>query len=89
MSATHFLFPHQPNPLLTPVYANSVLAVLNSRRSLMDKGIHSLDTGSFGMKADERDAGRRPPSYRISRSPFPARVSALPLKQTLSRLLST
>ena len=89
MYVKYFLFSHQSNSLMPPVYANSVLAVLNSRRSLMDKGIHSLDTGSFGMKADERDAGRRPPSYRISRSPFPARVSALPLKQTLSRLLST
>ena len=72
MSATHFLFPHQPNPHLTPVYANSVLAVLNSRRSLMDKGMDRADTGSFGMKvADPREPARpvsRPLSYRTPRA---------------------
>ncbi|KAI0763291.1 hypothetical protein BD413DRAFT_210719 [Trametes elegans] len=34
----------------TKMYANSLLAVLNSRRSLIDKGLEGFETGSFGMK---------------------------------------
>ncbi|KAI0636270.1 hypothetical protein C8Q77DRAFT_636208 [Trametes polyzona] len=34
----------------TKMYANSLLAVLNSRRSLIDKGLEGFETGSFGLK---------------------------------------
>ncbi|KAI0363644.1 hypothetical protein BV20DRAFT_903986, partial [Pilatotrama ljubarskyi] len=32
------------------MYANSLLAVLNSRRSLLDRGMEGFETGSFGLK---------------------------------------
>ncbi|KAI0763282.1 hypothetical protein BD413DRAFT_210368 [Trametes elegans] len=34
----------------TKMYANSLLAVLNSRRGIIDKGMAGYDTGSFGLK---------------------------------------
>ncbi|KAI0709799.1 hypothetical protein C8Q76DRAFT_81068 [Earliella scabrosa] len=41
------------NMLSTRTYANSVLAVLNSRRSLNDRGAFGVDAGTFGMCAFE------------------------------------
>ncbi|KAM5544655.1 hypothetical protein V8D89_001553 [Ganoderma adspersum] len=32
------------------MYANSLLAVLNARRSLLDRGLEGFETGSFGLK---------------------------------------
>ncbi|KAI0694309.1 hypothetical protein C8T65DRAFT_666988 [Cerioporus squamosus] len=32
------------------MYANSLLAVLNARRSLLDRGMEGFETGSFGLK---------------------------------------
>ncbi|EIW57916.1 uncharacterized protein TRAVEDRAFT_48939 [Trametes versicolor FP-101664 SS1] len=38
------------------LYANSLLAVLNSRRALVDRDMEGFDTGSFGMRVvDARD----------------------------------
>ncbi|KAI0709723.1 hypothetical protein C8Q76DRAFT_798523 [Earliella scabrosa] len=34
----------------TKMYANSLLAVVNSRRSIIDKGLEGFETGSFGLK---------------------------------------
>ncbi|KAI0667886.1 hypothetical protein C8Q78DRAFT_1081767 [Trametes maxima] len=34
----------------TKMYANSLLAVLNSRRGILDKGMSGYDTGSFGLQ---------------------------------------
>ncbi|KAI0363648.1 hypothetical protein BV20DRAFT_975436 [Pilatotrama ljubarskyi] len=43
----------------TKMYANSLLAVLNSRRSIVDKGMEGFETGSFGLKVlDPRDLQR-------------------------------
>ncbi|CDO75063.1 hypothetical protein BN946_scf184605.g4 [Trametes cinnabarina] len=37
----------------TKMYSNSLLAVLNSRRSLVDKGMEGFETGSFGLRVIE------------------------------------
>ncbi|KAI0636247.1 hypothetical protein C8Q77DRAFT_1155947 [Trametes polyzona] len=34
----------------TKMYANSLLAVMNSRRGVLDKGMAAYDTGSFGLQ---------------------------------------
>ncbi|TFK84793.1 hypothetical protein K466DRAFT_588629 [Polyporus arcularius HHB13444] len=34
----------------TKMYANSLLAVVNSRRSILDRGLEGFETGSFGLK---------------------------------------
>ncbi|KAI0353798.1 hypothetical protein OH77DRAFT_1427101 [Trametes cingulata] len=39
------------NMVSTRSYANSVLAVLNSRRSLIERRLAQLDAGTFGMSA--------------------------------------
>ncbi|KAI8969887.1 hypothetical protein BD414DRAFT_502469 [Trametes punicea] len=52
------------------MYSNSLLAVLNSRRSLVDKGMEGFETGSFGLRVvdppekalESRDV--RPISFR-------------------------
>ncbi|KAI0741188.1 hypothetical protein C8Q76DRAFT_791529 [Earliella scabrosa] len=49
------------------MYANSLLAVLNSRRSLIDKGAEGFETGSFGLQVME--PGARPFQYYKSRTP--------------------
>ncbi|PIL32232.1 hypothetical protein GSI_05477 [Ganoderma sinense ZZ0214-1] len=36
--------------IASKMYANSLLAVLNSRRSLIDKGMEGFETGSFGLQ---------------------------------------
>ncbi|KAI0648726.1 hypothetical protein C8Q79DRAFT_466913 [Trametes meyenii] len=36
--------------IASKMYANSLLAVLNSRRSLLDKGMEGFETGSFGLQ---------------------------------------
>ncbi|KAM5544680.1 hypothetical protein V8D89_001578 [Ganoderma adspersum] len=42
--------------IASKMYANSLLAVLNSRRSLIDKGLEGFETGSFGLQVmDSRD----------------------------------
>ncbi|KAM5544682.1 hypothetical protein V8D89_001580 [Ganoderma adspersum] len=42
--------------IASKMYANSLLAVLNSRRSLIDKGVEGFETGSFGLQVmDPRD----------------------------------
>ncbi|RDX42783.1 hypothetical protein OH76DRAFT_1269109 [Lentinus brumalis] len=55
--------------LSTKMYANSLLAVLNSRRSLIDKGREGFETGSFGLQVvtqRRRSVHRaRPPSTSI------------------------
>ncbi|KAI0788185.1 hypothetical protein C8Q74DRAFT_663480 [Fomes fomentarius] len=38
------------------MYANSLLAVLNARRSLLDRGVEGFETGSFGLKVYELNA---------------------------------
>ncbi|KAI1783607.1 hypothetical protein LXA43DRAFT_1102368 [Ganoderma leucocontextum] len=37
------------------MYANSLLAVLNARRSLLDRGVEGFETGSFGLKVFDPD----------------------------------
>ncbi|KAI9056777.1 hypothetical protein FKP32DRAFT_1681943 [Trametes sanguinea] len=39
--------------IATKMYSNSLLAVLNSRRSLVDKGMEGFETGSFGLRVIE------------------------------------
>ncbi|KAI9056775.1 hypothetical protein FKP32DRAFT_1681942 [Trametes sanguinea] len=39
--------------IASKMYTNSVLAVLNSRRSLVDRGMEGFETGSFGLKVVE------------------------------------
>ncbi|KAH9902444.1 hypothetical protein C8Q73DRAFT_4440 [Cubamyces lactineus] len=39
--------------IASKMYANSLLAVLNSRRSIIDRGLEGFETGSFGMKVVE------------------------------------
>ncbi|KAL7279425.1 hypothetical protein ACG7TL_007267 [Trametes sanguinea] len=59
----------------TKMYANSLLAVLNSRRGILDKGMSAYETGSFGMKLVEGQDMRadrhelRAISFRASRPP--------------------
>ncbi|EIW57895.1 uncharacterized protein TRAVEDRAFT_48916 [Trametes versicolor FP-101664 SS1] len=36
--------------IASKLYANSLLALLNSRRSIIDKGMEGFETGSFGLK---------------------------------------
>ncbi|EIW57917.1 uncharacterized protein TRAVEDRAFT_65520 [Trametes versicolor FP-101664 SS1] len=40
--------------ICSKMYSNSLLAVLNSRRSLLDKGMEGFETGSFGLEAPEK-----------------------------------
>ncbi|KAH9902502.1 hypothetical protein C8Q73DRAFT_777786 [Cubamyces lactineus] len=46
------------NMVSTRSYANSVLAVLNSRRSLVERRFAQLDAGTFGMSALDSDTKR-------------------------------
>ncbi|EIW57896.1 uncharacterized protein TRAVEDRAFT_59396 [Trametes versicolor FP-101664 SS1] len=43
------------------MYSNSLLAVLNSRRSLVDKGMEGFETGSFGLESPEKVVAEREP----------------------------
>ncbi|EIW57869.1 uncharacterized protein TRAVEDRAFT_48895 [Trametes versicolor FP-101664 SS1] len=48
----------------TKMYANSLLAVLNSRRSIVDRGMEGFETGSFGLKVvDPRDLQVEPREF--------------------------
>ncbi|KAH9848437.1 hypothetical protein C2E23DRAFT_889091 [Lenzites betulinus] len=46
------------NMISTRCYANSVLAVLNSRRSLVERRFAELEAGTFGMSALDTDESR-------------------------------
>ncbi|KAI0327040.1 hypothetical protein GY45DRAFT_1373509 [Cubamyces sp. BRFM 1775] len=53
------------------MYANSLLAVLNSRRSILDKGLEGFETGSFGLEMPTQSrkgplALDRPPSFHAA-----------------------
>ncbi|KAI0759690.1 hypothetical protein BD413DRAFT_270727 [Trametes elegans] len=51
--------------IASKMYSNSLLAVLNSRRSIIDKGMEGLETGSFGMTVV--DPPERPRSFALTR----------------------
>ncbi|KAH9933623.1 uncharacterized protein BXZ73DRAFT_101008 [Epithele typhae] len=56
------------NIVACKMYSNSLLAVLNSRRSILDRGLEGLETGSFGLKVPghgERDS-KLPPALHPS-----------------------
>nr|VWP02593.1 Dehydrogenase with different specificities [Ganoderma boninense] len=63
--------------IASKMYANSLLAVLNSRRSLIDKGMEGFETGSFGLQiVDPREL--RPLDFKtpLHHSPAPPPMSA-------------
>ncbi|PIL32230.1 hypothetical protein GSI_05475 [Ganoderma sinense ZZ0214-1] len=51
------------------MYANSLLAVLNSRRSLIDKGLEGFETGSFGLQVVD---DREPRPFDLKAAPLPS-----------------
>ncbi|KAI0759700.1 hypothetical protein BD413DRAFT_617642 [Trametes elegans] len=62
--------------IASKMYANSLLAVLNSRRSIVDKGLEGFETGSFGLKvADPRDV--RALDFKAPASPQAAQIQSV------------
>ncbi|KAI0759575.1 hypothetical protein BD413DRAFT_596250 [Trametes elegans] len=53
------------NMVSTRSYANAVLAVLNSRRSLVERRLVELDAGTFGMSALDTARTARPVSVKL------------------------
>ncbi|CDO77920.1 hypothetical protein BN946_scf184727.g9 [Trametes cinnabarina] len=47
------------NTVATRLYANSLMAVLNSRRSPGDKGLEGFETGSLGLALHRADSARQ------------------------------
>ncbi|KAI0636100.1 hypothetical protein C8Q77DRAFT_1251813 [Trametes polyzona] len=72
----------------TKMYANSLLAVLNSRRSIVDRGMEGFETGSFGLKVvDPRDIQAEVRefhaiSFKSPASPKPRALPVLGVKVT-------
>ncbi|KAI0722368.1 hypothetical protein C8T65DRAFT_825365 [Cerioporus squamosus] len=60
--------------LSTKMYANSLLAVLNSRRSLVDKGREGFETGSFGLQVLEPRRASTSRSRALAAPSSPERI---------------
>ena len=67
------------------MYANSLLAVMNSRRSLKDKGLEGFETGSFGLKVIDPHGVVAAHAIDLDLIPIPARDRLRPEVRLRSR----
>ncbi|KAJ3003519.1 hypothetical protein NUW54_g4822 [Trametes sanguinea] len=61
--------------IATKMYTNSLLAVLNSRRSIVDRGLEGFETGSFGLQVISQGP-KRPYDFNTPLTPRPDLIRA-------------
>ncbi|KAI9064971.1 hypothetical protein FKP32DRAFT_1602666 [Trametes sanguinea] len=70
------------NTVATRLYANSLLAVLNSRRSPVDKGIEGFETGSLGLALHRINSARQTAEQWNVPQPLPPQPTVIDIKVT-------
>ncbi|OSC98512.1 hypothetical protein PYCCODRAFT_1470989 [Trametes coccinea BRFM310] len=70
------------NTVATRLYANSLMAVLNSRRSPIDKGIEGFETGSLGLALHRVNSARQTAEQWNVPQPLPPQPTVIDIKVT-------